>query len=83
MYEGEFGSKGQPSGYGRYIDGQSSYTGYWSDGIPQGTGWYTVRNKSPDEITVPMRLCTNKSQTKENKAANVVCVGNSHTQKWS
>lgn len=46
IYEGQFGADGQPNGYGRYIDDNSAYTGYWNKGQPHGTGWYTVNKKA-------------------------------------
>ena len=55
MYEGQFGIDGQPHGFGRYIDGHSSYTGYWSKGMPHGSGWYTINNlKKTGVTTKPM-----------------------------
>lgn len=49
IYEGQFGSDGQPNGYGRYSDETASYLGNWNNGLPHGTGWYTVNKASKSD----------------------------------
>ena len=50
IYEGEFGTDGQPNGYGRYTDEGVTYTGGWVDGLPHGTGYYVLNSKTANNI---------------------------------